>query len=107
MRGAAAVALLLLASPAAAQTSGVGGGPITLGSSTTITPRSTRCTVRRRARGARPGHRLAPARTLNLQFLAPARAIKGFIRASHRQLCRPRRTAKLKDFTCSSRAMTP
>jgi hypothetical protein len=105
MRGAAAVALLLLVSPAAAQTSGVGGGPITLGhlddNHAAIDALHRESVARARALGPVAA---APSRTLNLQFplhlRAQSKALSGHHIANYVDLDG---TSKLKDFTCSSR----
>ena len=106
MRGAAAIALLLLASPAAAQASGVGGGPVALGplddNHAAIDALHREAVARARALG--PVAPAAPARTLNLQFplhlRAQSKALSGHHIANYVDLDG---TAKLKDFTCSSR----
>lgn len=106
MRTVAAIALLLLATPATAQLSGVGGGPIELGpldDNHAAIDALHRESVAR-ARGLGPVAAAAPARTPNLQFpvrlRAQSKAFSGHHIANYVDLDG---TGKLKDFTCSSR----
>lgn len=106
MRIAAAMALFLLATPAAAQLSGVGGGPVGLGqlddNHAAMDALHRESVARARAFG--PVAVAAPTRTPNLQFPVRLRPqSKGFSGHHIANYVDLDGTAKLKDFTCSSR----
>jgi murein DD-endopeptidase MepM/ murein hydrolase activator NlpD len=106
MRIAAATVLFLLATPAAAQPSGVGGGPIGLGrlddNHAAIDALHRESVARAAAHG--PVASAAPTRAPNLQFpvrlRAPSKGFSGHHIANYVDLDG---TAKPKEFTCNSR----